>query len=241
MPALAQQGKNLGLHGGEFGLEHADLVAARGGRDDERGIFGRLAIIEDTGREPADGADENARDEQIEHQRRHQRDDEGNEEGVARIGQQFAAQGLFGHEHLDQRLAIEARVPLAHDAQGAVAAPEQGVERTSEHAERIAAAHVDGDRQARHGRLLEFEQLALRLAAIDDGGGAGRIEQPVGQLARQGHDVGHGIEHAGGDDAHLQAVFQPGGAEAGGRWQENDHLDGEDHRNNRCNDLARQT
>ena len=53
-------------------------------------------------------------------------------------------------------------------------------------------------------------QLALAVAAIDDGDGAGGVQQTVGEHARQRHDVGHGVEDAGGDDADAQAVVEPG-------------------------------
>jgi len=144
----------------------------------------------------------------------------------------------FVHDHFDFGGRIAA-VGIADDTKGAVATVAQRIEGAHNQCGIVGLAHVDSDRLARHGLFVELDQLALAVAPVDQGDGAGRVQQIVGQHRREIHRVRHGVEDARGDNADAQAVVEPRFAIVAGGGEIDHHFDREDHQCDRCDKFDR--
>ena len=89
------------------------------------------------------GRDEGAAHEDVDDERGDRGDDQRDGKDRARIGEAARAQRPLAHQHFDD--GVLGAFALADDAQGAVAAEDQGVEGADDQAARVAVAHVGGD------------------------------------------------------------------------------------------------
>jgi site-specific DNA recombinase len=236
VPALAQHGKEITLHFGQLALQNADLVAPPRRIQDKRRILRSLAESQHIAGHAQHRIDEQPADQHIKNKSRDRGNAERDQRDGARIVEHVAPQRRLGHQQFDQTFF---HVAGPDDAKGSPGTGEQCVECSQNLAGQVAQPKIGRHHHIGHDRIGQFDHLALAFAPIDNGMGAGRIEQPVRQFLRQGHDVRNGIENPGGHHADSQPVLQPGRAEAGERGQVDHDLDEQDDADDRRDQLAR--
>ena len=181
--------------------------------------------------------DEQVAGQQIERQRRQDDQRQRDRHHLPGIFDHLLAQWALGHQQLHHGL-VEVAGP--HNAQRPPRPGQQRVDCPHHQGGQVALPHVGGHHRFGGEGIGQLDQLALPLMAIDDRIGPCRGQQPVGQAARQRHDVGHRIQHARAHHTHPQAIVEPVGAEIGKRGQVDHDFDQKNHRDDRGDELDRE-
>ena len=172
--ALPQGAAQALLHLGQLALGDADLVAARRGLDDARGVLGIVAEPGHGLGDAAHGPDHEQVQAQIDEGRGEERNDQRQRQDALRIAEHLAPQRRLLQDHLDQGLAILGR--YADDPQDAAAVVHERHEGIADQAEEAGLAQViAGVDRARGGH--HQHQLAGARPGQADRIGAHVVEQ----------------------------------------------------------------
>ena len=233
---LLQHRGEVALHAGELALGDADLVAAPAGGDDARRVFRIGAERHHVRGDAVERAHEQVMQGEVDERRRDRRDQQRDQEHVARIPPHRLAQRAFVDHDLDELAAHRRRPDRPDDV--VVAVEQKGAERLDDGRPR---AHVAGIDLLLHlaGEIGRGEQAALLAHLHRHRPGADAVEDLLGEALRH-HAARRRIEHQRGGVGGGEAVIEPGQAEIRDRRHIDQHFRQHDENDRQDQKLARQ-
>ena len=234
---LRERFGKLLLHGGEFPLGGADLVAAGGRRNHPGRVLGALGEADDVPGELGHRFDQESVEREIDECRGDDRNQNGQSENVEAVADHGGLQRRFAHDHLDQLALMEAGV--ADHPDHPVIGHHVDHERVGDQLEPRGVAQVV--RRIDLGRHVHLDDQRARGVALDgDGLHLGPLEELVAQHRGQ-LGVGRGLGREGGDLRRRKPLHQPLPAEIGHRGHEHEHFGQHDEENGEQKQLGRQS